>query len=80
VATLHGVYNLGRAMGGKIELDFKVEQWSERDAIERVFAVCDRGDVGLAAYEASVAAYPDKHITLRHGARVIRDNWRAPKR
>jgi len=67
-------------MGGKIELDFKVEQCSERDAIERVFAICDRGDVGLAAYEASVAAYPDKHITLRHGARVIRDNWRKPKR
>jgi len=68
---------LGRAMGGKIELDFKVEQWSERDAIERVFAICDRADVGLAAFGASVAAYPDKHITLRHGARVIRDSWRA---
>ena len=64
-------------MGGKIELDFKVEQWSERDSIERVFAICDRGDVGLAAFEASVAAYPDKHITLRHGARVIRDSRRA---
>ena len=64
-------------MGGKIELDFKVEQWSERDAIERVFAICDRADVGLAAFDASVAAYPDKHITLRHGARVIRDSRRA---
>ena len=63
-------------MGGKIAHDFKVEQWDERDGIERVFAVCDRADVGLAAFEASVAAYPDKHITLRHGARVIRENWR----
>ncbi|HVE04588.1 MAG TPA: hypothetical protein VNB30_11080 [Rhizomicrobium sp.] len=80
MATLHGVFFPERAMGGKIELDFKVEQWSERDVIERVFAICDRADVGLAAFEASVAAYPDKHITLRHGARVIRDSGSAKAR
>ena len=63
-------------MGSKIELEFRVEAWSPSDAIERVFAICDRVDVGLAAFDASVAAYPDKHITLRHGARVIRDSVR----
>lgn len=63
-------------MGSKIEFEWKVEQWSERDIIERVFAICNRVDIGLAAYAASVAAYPDKHITLRHGARVIRDSTR----
>jgi len=63
-------------VGNKISHDWKVEQWSERDAIERVFAICDRLDVGLAAFDASVAAYPDKRITLRHGARVIRDSLR----
>ena len=61
-------------MGSKIEYEWKVEQWSERDAIERVFAICDRLDVGIAAFDASVAAYPNKHITLRHGARVIRES------
>lgn len=61
-------------MGSKIEHPWKVEQWSDRDAIERVFAICDRLDIGQAAYEASVLAYPNKHITLRHGARVIRDS------
>jgi hypothetical protein len=64
-------------MGSKIEHEWKVEQWSERDSIERVFAICDRLDIGLAAFDASVAAYPDKHITLRHGARVIRDSTRS---
>ena len=61
-------------MGSKVEHAWKVEQWSKSDAIERVFAICDRLDVGIAAFEASAAAYPDKHITLRHGARVIRDS------
>lgn len=63
-------------MGSRIEHEWKVEQWSSSDAIERVFAICDRVDVGLAAYEATVAAYPEHHITLRHGARVIRDSAR----
>jgi hypothetical protein len=64
-------------MGSKIEHEWKVEQWSKRDTIERLFAVCDRLDAGLAAFGASVAAYSDKHITLRHGARVIRDSARS---
>lgn len=63
-------------MGGKIEHEWKVEQWGEHDTIERVFAICDRADIGIAAFDASVTAYPDKHITLRHGARVIRDSAR----
>lgn len=68
--------NQERVMGSKIELEFRVEQWSPSEVIERVFAICDRVDVGLAAFDAAVAAYPEKHITLRHGARVIRDNAR----
>jgi hypothetical protein len=66
-------------VGSKIELDFRVEQWSERETIERVFAICDRIDIGLAAFQAAVAAYSDKRITLRHGARVIRDSARGSR-
>ena len=63
-------------MGSKIEHEWKVEQWSERDVIERVFAICDRVNVGIAAFDASVAANPNKHITLRHRARIIHDGRR----
>jgi hypothetical protein len=63
-------------MGSKIELEFRIEAWGPHDTIERVFAICDRVDIGIAAFDASVAACPDQHITLRHGARVIRDSVR----
>jgi hypothetical protein len=61
-------------MGGKVPHNWKVEQWNMRGNIERVFAECDHLLVGIAAYEAVIQAYPSEHITLRHGAQVLREN------
>lgn len=59
-------------MGGKIPHDWKVESWNARGSVDRCFAVCDRLDIGIAAYEAAIAAYPNYEITLRHGSHVLR--------
>ena len=59
-------------MGGKVPHTWKVEQWSRRGSIERLFAECDTLPIGIAAYEQACRDYPLEEITLRHGSQVVR--------
>ncbi len=55
------------------DLPFRIEIWNDRATlIDRFAAATDNVLVGHAAFDAVVARYPDKAITLRHGARVIK--------
>lgn len=56
------------------DLDYQVELWDSRGGIERLIARVAILSAARAAYEASVAYYPGRPITLRHGARVIADS------
>jgi hypothetical protein len=58
------------------DLDYKVELWDARGGIERVLARVAILSAARAAFEASVAHYPGRPITLRQGARVIADSER----
>ena len=67
-------------MGGKIPHDFTV--WiAERDGRwQEKVAACSRQDIGMGAYTAACAAYPDKHVSHRHGMRVIAERAPLPGR
>lgn len=58
------------------ELSFAVEEWNAGGSVLRVHARAARLDVSFAAYQAVIAAMPDRAITLRQGIRVIRDSTR----
>jgi len=64
-------------MGGKHPHDFKVEFWTRNGSVERTMAICDNVIVAGAAFEASCAEYPRERITLRQGARVLREQFGA---
>jgi hypothetical protein len=55
----------------KTELPFKVEVWTKAGAVDRVLAEASNLVVARGAYDVAVALYPQAHITLRQGARVI---------
>jgi hypothetical protein len=55
------------------DLEFRVDMWDGRDNLIEVLAKCSRLSVGISAFMAARAAYPRDRLTLRHGARVIRD-------
>jgi hypothetical protein len=44
-------------LGGEILHDWKAEEWDRRGSVAGTFAVCDPLDIGIAAYEAAIAAY-----------------------
>jgi hypothetical protein len=56
------------------DLAFTVEVWTERGNIERLLARSAGMLVGRGAFDAAVQQYPDREITLRHGARVIAEH------
>lgn len=64
-------------MGGKVEHPFKIEVWVDDRVVETLAVVANVG-VARAAFEAAIRERPGKHITLRHGARVIRAIPEAP--
>jgi len=53
---------------------FKVESWTKGDRLDREIAIVDHIAIAQAAYEAAVREWPEKWITLRQAARVIREN------
>ena len=55
------------------ELRFKVEARGKGGSVEREIAVVDHVGIALATFDAAVQAMPHAHLTLRHGARVIRE-------
>jgi hypothetical protein len=61
-------------------LTFRVEIWTDdRQRIERIISANASVTMAQAAYDVAVEAYPGRIITLRHGARVIRETMRGPK-
>jgi hypothetical protein len=55
-------------------MQWHVDQWDERGAIDRRLAICANPDLAFAAFDAAVLKWPDKEITCRHGARVLREH------
>ncbi|KAF0137534.1 MAG: hypothetical protein FD152_392 [Xanthobacteraceae bacterium] len=62
-------------MGGKVEHPFKIQVWAGDKVVETLAIVTNVG-VAIAAFDAAVRERPGRHVTLRHGARVIRATGR----
>jgi hypothetical protein len=65
-------------MGGKIEHNYRVEQWDRatgKNLVERTFAECDHLHVAIAAYDAAVEICPGEKIAMRAGSHVYRQNF-----
>ena len=61
------------------ELRFKIEAWDKGGSVEREIAIVHDVGIALATFDAAVQAMPHAHLTLRHGAQVIRErNGRGP--
>ena len=55
-------------------MQWHVDQWGEGGAIERKLCISANPILALAAFEAAVKEWPDKQITCRHGARVLKEH------
>ncbi|WP_338633099.1 hypothetical protein [Afipia carboxidovorans] len=55
-------------------MQWHVDQWGEGGAIERKLCISANPILALAAFDAAVKEWPDKQITCRHGARVLREH------
>jgi len=64
-------------MGGKVEHPFKIEVWTG-DKVVETLGIVTNVSVATAAFEAAIRERPGRHITLRHGARVIRATPQIP--
>ena len=54
------------------ELPYRIELWDlRRRKVERVLARAARTALARAIFKAAEQEYPDRHITLRRGNRVI---------
>lgn len=54
------------------DLPFRVEQWDAAGQhVERVLALAANLLIAKGTFAAAVTQYPDKVLTLRHGARVV---------
>lgn len=57
------------------ELPYAVELWGEnRSAVEKVLARAFSVSLARAIFRAATEENPGRHITLRHGERVLEDN------
>jgi hypothetical protein len=56
------------------KLRFKVEAWGRGGSVEWEIAVVHDHDIALATFDAAVQAMPHVHLTLRDGARVIKES------
>jgi hypothetical protein len=54
------------------ELLYSVDAFDPRENLSRVLARVSDIDVALAAFMTAVVKFPNKRITLRDGARIIR--------
>jgi hypothetical protein len=61
--------------GPGIEARFKIGSWHKGWQVDREIAIVDHVALARAAlYDAAMRELPDKWITLRQDARVIREN------
>jgi hypothetical protein len=56
------------------EMQWHVDQWETNGSIDRRLAICANPDLAIAAFDMAVLKWPDKEITCRHGARILREN------
>ncbi len=55
------------------DLEFKVEEWDEpQNRVRYILAMCTNVLIGQAAFDEAVKQRPNRPITLRIGARVIK--------
>ena len=55
-------------------LPFVVELWTEdRSEVQSVLARVQSASLGHAVFAASRADFPGRHLTLRHGPRILVD-------
>lgn len=52
----------------------QVNLWGTRGVLEQVVASTSRLEIGVAAFEAAVAQYPGRRVTLQEGAHLLRDS------
>lgn len=56
------------------QLDFTVEAWSrDRGSLEQVLSRCNNLLIARAAFDRACLLHPTRHITLRHGCRLIQE-------
>ena len=55
-------------------LEFAVEAWSrDRGSLEQVLSRCNNLLIARAAFDRPCLLHPARHITLRHGCRLIQE-------
>lgn len=54
---------------------FKIEEWDERDNLKSVLVISDSIALAHAAYDQAVKEWPDKRLTLRKRAWLMRRNY-----
>ena len=56
-------------------LPYRVELWNaeNHDAVERVLARAANASLARAIFKAAQDEHPERHITLRRGARIVAD-------
>ena len=57
--------------GALEDLQYRVELWTPRGAIECVAAIAVRPDLARAAFDAATDIWPDREITVRQGIMVL---------
>jgi hypothetical protein len=55
------------------DLTYEIAVWTDAGRLAVVLAKAGHFQVAVAAYESAVLAFPDRHVTLRQGTRVIRE-------
>jgi hypothetical protein len=56
------------------EMQFHVNEWTETDSLEKTHCISGNLTLALAAFDAAVQEWPNKHLTCQHGSRVLREH------
>jgi hypothetical protein len=66
--------NAGKSVYERVAFEFRVEEWTDDGAsLVACLAGSSDWDAASAAFDVIARKNPTKHITFRHGARVIRE-------
>lgn len=63
-----------RRMRKGVELEYTVDEWDERENLVREIARGPSLDEAEKAFAAAIEENPDRHLTLRKGALVMRNH------
>ncbi|MBN9601799.1 MAG: hypothetical protein J0G33_02590 [Afipia felis] len=56
------------------EMQWHVNQWSEKDSLERKLCISANPTLAIAAFDAAVQEWPNKRLTCQHGSRILREH------